>query len=247
MELLHIPNGILIILLEYVTHGWLWIASWGRKEWLIYSTKSTVGYSAGIALIALFLICFTSIKNKIRILFLIGLLLLFTLFFSLYKPVQASIVKIPCNNKSLLIIKGDKGLYCIDDNVLAGQRSAGWIEYGLSKELAKQCGTPYIETIVCTKLSLVTLNHLIELCKISSVKNIYLVTCHGEADKKILKKYGLLKFLLQKNKGNLYRIKPNHILSINVTNNLKIVLKTNEKKIQYNTLCYPKVTCELKT
>jgi len=171
-EILHIPNGVCVWLLEKITALWLWCLQWGSKSWLIGFKLSVLPFSILAAILAIIILQHTQWGKKTS-----GAILYTFLFCSVLlanklisTPAQATIT---CNRKTVSVYKHGNKLTFIDNGALGEKiKPTSWIQYTFLNELTKLFGTVSIETIYISHSKLPTLDAVHVLCQETEVKTV---------------------------------------------------------------------------
>lgn len=181
-QLLALPNGLLIYLLEKLTHLWLYIMH-------IPSCKSLVALPKPPIVIALIIACtamlilhckyldttLKSIAAYAFVLLLSGLFLAFTTHWS--APVQT----LNCNSGEVTIVYNHKQIALIDPGVIGQRISApNWCEYTLMPYLAKEYGTTRIDYLILLQPNGVVFDAVARLLEKIEIKKIYLPMWTGK-------------------------------------------------------------------
>lgn len=244
-EILHIPNGFLIYLLELCVHLWSWFLSWGSSQWLIGFAKPSLWVLSCILGAAFFILhCKKISKAPLRIACFVALLIMVIVFLKWNSSDGLIIHQIPCNNGFVTVIKTRSHLMLIDPGVMARRVSNNWVEYTLVKELIEKFGATKIDTLILTRPTNLTFDYAAQICRLMDVGSLYLVTWSGESDQRLLKKYGWLRYALQLKKGKFLRIndKP---LAINVDKEHKLIVTVLPEQITYKKMSFSKVGIRL--
>lgn len=147
-ELLRIPNGIIIWLLEQTTAIWLYILSWNNYSWLIGFSRPPL-----IILFFIFFCAFGITFNKwlgspLRsIIALSALLCLSWISLAFIYPCH-DIQHIPCSRqKNLVLLNYHNQTILIDPGYLQHQ-SNSWINYTLPSEIIMRTGIAHIDHLI---------------------------------------------------------------------------------------------------
>lgn len=147
-ELLHIPNGYLIVLLEWITKSWLYILSFGSKQWLVGLPSSLVPFLSIIALGAFIALQHKQLSRPLYFIGLSGLCMIFIALTTMQtkKPKHIDIV---CSKQRLSLINHNGKLHLIDQGALGERRNpTSWISYTLLPEITKQFGFTQIDHLI---------------------------------------------------------------------------------------------------
>ena len=178
-ELLHMPNGWLIVLLEYVTKVWIKALSCSSKGWLIGFPVKMVPYLLVIAIMAFFILQHKKWgKKEVSTgIFTVLFILIFGLIFCMKVPSSHHIF---CKKKSIEIKRMGGKHILIDHGALKEKAAAeSWISYTVMPALLKMFGTVKIDELhvsdesVRTKKAIACLQQEAIVGKVVMLKNIY--------------------------------------------------------------------------
>lgn len=171
-ELAHIPNGLCITLLEYITTIWLWFLNCSSKAWLISFTTSSCILFFGAAAVSLIILQHQRWGTIERSSVSLSILFIATLSISkqFSTPTHATIT---CKKKSVELLN-QNGSLTLKDNGGLGEKinPASWVQYTLLTQMTKLFGTTHLQTVETSKHSLPTLHALSTLCKEAIVKEV---------------------------------------------------------------------------
>ncbi|MBA3954665.1 hypothetical protein H0X48_05090 [Candidatus Dependentiae bacterium] len=180
-ELLYIPNGFLVYLLEQVADWWYTILTYCDRSWLFYSPQPSLGTALLIPALA-FLILHTKKLSRPLISTIIFALSIIGIAGYLrydFNPTGTiSIVGHP--EKQLTLIHYPQATVLIDPGYLGKTISAtNWVTYTLIPELTKK-SVQTIDYLIVLKPSSLVFQALTTLCNKFLVKHIYLVSWSGQ-------------------------------------------------------------------
>jgi len=244
-ELCYLPNGFLLYCLDWCTRLWTWWIACGSSQWLVGFMKPP-GWVLCTIFIGLFLILHHKKvrTHKIRIVCLLLYFGLVILFLKWYPQEKSIIHTISCNNGCVTVLKTASTLTLIDPGVMGRRVNANWVEYTLMKELIEKFGTLRIDILIITRPTLLTLDYAAHICRIMDVRSLYLVTWHGETEKRLLQKYGRLRYELSQKKGKFYRItKEPQLLKLDTA--YKLVIEPLLDQLSYKDISFAKVAISL--
>lgn len=181
-ELIQLPNGILISLLEKLADFWHILASFGSKTFLISFVKPPAWFIVTLPIAAFLIMQSKQLHTPVRSIFcFIFVITLYCLALKNWYGPPPIINSIPCNGKELHIMRLHKDLIVIDPGSL-GSRISGvsWASYTFLQELSQRYGTQTIDHLIALQPGAVTYQALAALCAKASVKKIYLVVWHGK-------------------------------------------------------------------
>lgn len=265
LEILHIPNGILIYLLEKLTSLWFLLAQSFNNKSLIGFVKPPILFTIIVPILILFILTYKQVNNSLVNSLNKSIIALAILFFAsctylkiAYTP-QSFVKNIACNKGYVTFIY-DNGKTAIIDPGYIGQRisAPSWIQYTLIPNIIKSSGATTIDHLIILQPGKITFDAIKQLSKSIIIKNIDLITFDLNMKKNMEKSFnGLITEAKERN------IKINRIGKteeiINLTNKTKILItpiriaiNTIEKKpaiIKNNKITYPAIclTCDTKT
>lgn len=194
-ELLGIPNGLLVTLLEYVGSWWLWLLKYGSSSWLLSFAQPPVIVLCFVPLAALALVHYRLTHRPVRNLFcLFALLIGIYLICSFMHHPMNKIESIACGKQSLFYVadKGQKVL--IDTGALASNASApSWVLFTLTPLLIKKNGSTYIDTIIISKPKVRTFQALSAFLTSITIKTLVIPRYTGKLPKNMWRAYQDLK------------------------------------------------------
>lgn len=243
-ELLFIPQGPLIYILEKVGQCWLFLMQFGQRGWLFCCPLLPL-----YVLIPLFFAPFLIIYSRhisdqtTRIGFF---LLIIT---GLYCTSQLWHYK----QQNSFVINSGRGKWqglCVDNKIVlidAGATSTiksphSVIDYTLIPSLIKATGSLTIDHLIITKPSKCTFDAISYLLQKLTVKNIYLVSWEGNTSKQFYASFFTLKKIMGEVGCASIRIKNKIVtIAINDTNKIDIVPKAVSQNIKKNIIYKPLV------
>lgn len=241
LQVICIPNGFLIYLLEKLTSWWLAAMSLGS------STRWLVGFGTppAVFLVTVPLLAFAIIQNrktnslKRSILFLTLLLTCAFGYLKLINRPMTFIKPIECNGGTVTLIQTNGTTTLIDPGAIGRRISApSWIEYTLAPTIIKTTGSNRIDHMVVLQPGIVTFNALEKLCATVKVGTIYLIVWEGSLSKNGWRSFFFMKRAAEKSGTKIVRIgKGKHKIELSANNNFSI--EPLEKKLSYQNATYP--------
>ena len=177
LELLYLPNGIFIYLLEQITSIWLMCLNLEQKAWLIGFTKPPMIILFLLPLIALIAVHSKKITTITNRTLLLGFLLIGTCTSLKFFPYSTgtTIHSIPCNNGTITLINNKKTLIIVDPAFIASRPSYElFISYTLIPEIIEQTGSLQIDHLIVGKFNKRILDAVQFLATKMTIKNLYL-------------------------------------------------------------------------
>lgn len=186
LEIVHIPNSLIIFCLDKLTTTWLSVMSWGSsKRWLVGFSKPSLLFLVAVPLIA-FAIMQNKKTNSIgRSIVLLTLLL--TCSFSYLKLINTPatvIQQIECNGGAVTLVRSNGTTVVIDPGVI-GKRvtSSSWVAYTLAPTIIKNAGSNSIDHLIVLQPGIATFNAIEKLCTVMRVDTLYLPWWEGTLNK----------------------------------------------------------------
>ena len=230
-EILHIPNGILALLLNYITIIWGKSLGFGSKYWLIgFPSPKYIWILAIIPLATLAIIQF---KKFSRTKIIIAMALLYVLSGLLlgYKT-QPTITTINCPNGTVDLVHAEGQTVLVDHGSIGWQQSADtWVEYNLTQSLIKLVGSMTIDHLVLLRPTKTLFSAVSQMSKILKVKNVHLVRWDGKLEKREWMAFKEMLKTLKTMNVNFKRLTDNET-SISLGNTTRIDIKPTGKTIR---------------
>lgn len=207
-ELVGIPNGLLIMLLEQVTTYWLSLMHADTKRWLIGFTQPSYFILLLLPLSAiLIMIC-----NQTRSLYRssICLLLLLVGFWTYAWYLQRSTpahIPIACNNGAVHLICHQGTLTLIDPGYLGKTMGApSWVQFTLIPQIIQRTGHTILDHVIVLQPNTMTLKAVESLMIKMPIKNLYIPYWNGLLTPSGLHTYGTIKHMCHDKNVLLTRI-----------------------------------------
>lgn len=244
-ELLGIPNGIFIAVLEYVTAFWHWILSCSSSSWLIAIPASSSALLVIIVFASFAIILYRkAIKNEYRVSALAMLLFISIATLRTCFMQYPRILTLECGNGSVIIIKTDQKTILIDCGYLKRVKD-DWIEYTLMPALIKNFGAVHLDQLIEMYISTNTFNALHTLLKHVSVNELYMIYWHGQSHESLLRAYGRLKWMVNNKQTAIHRITQPTIFSLD--EKTLIIATPLKESIRYRDCTFCVLKAHLKT
>lgn len=202
LELLMLPNGLLIYILEKLTHIWMTIMHLPSCQSLVALPKPPLAIAFILAGIAVLILHCKKIDTHLKgiaaysiMLLISGIFLIFITHWSV--PVQT----LNCHSGQVTLVYHQKQLLLIDTGVIGQRISApNWCEYTLMPHLAKEYGATKIDCLIALQPNGILFDALTHLLDKIEIKKIYLPFWKGKLPSHWWRKY--FKFIEQcKKKG----------------------------------------------
>ena len=212
-ELVHMPNGILVVLLSHTTTVWEWMLSFGRKEWLIpIAQPNTVTGYALLAVLILFLLRFL-LRVTVRFFTFVVIVSLLVAGVGQYVHQRAQeksyIRVVPGSREKLAILRNmDHSLTISDDGFFNRKQSPDkYVSFELKPYIIKKYGTMAIDTITLKKPKQGSFKAALELCDTFTVKKVKMAYFNHELSKSGWRSFFELKRFLVRNDIALERFR----------------------------------------
>lgn len=181
-ELIHLPNGIVVWILEKLTTAWLWVMELGNSPCMLvgFRTPSLV-VLLGIAACALGIVLHKKTRSLYRSILLLSLLLASASTYLKFCSAPAPIItEIPCNTGHVTLIRTGGTTTLIDPGVIGKRISASsWVDYTLIPTIVQTTGSTTIDHVIALQPGICTFDALERLCNGTNVKHLYLVAWDG--------------------------------------------------------------------
>ncbi|MFI5332524.1 MAG: hypothetical protein ACHQVS_00310 [Candidatus Babeliales bacterium] len=242
-ELIGIPNGLLIMLLEQVTTYWLSIMHADTKRWLIGFTQPSYFILLLLPLSAiLVMIC-----NQTRSLYRssICLLLLLIGFWGYAWYLQRSTpahIPIICNNGAVHLIQHQGTFTLIDPGYLGKTMGApSWVQFTLIPQIIQRTGCTVLDHVIVLQPNTMTLKAVESLMIKMPIKNVYIPYWHGSLSSSGLHTYSAIKKMCRDKNILLTRISSS-IQHITLDPTCTITIEPLPQIIQTTSISYPAFT-----
>jgi hypothetical protein len=239
-ELVGIPNGILVWILDTITSWWTWMLNWYDNGWLIGFAKPPVWL---LLLIPVAALCITA-RKKIYAQHVT--IIAMSLFFSgvsvmLYMQSRArsSIIPLAYNDGEITILHHAHHTVIIDPGVLGKRASAvSWVNHTLVPELIKKTGHLSISHYIVMQPSIRTFEALHALSLKVPIKNLYIPLWTGTMPRGIWRHFFGLRDQIKKEGGSLIRIST-YPRKIHLTSDFVVYIHPLEAQLKYNEADFP--------
>lgn len=249
LEVITVPNGLFIYILEKVTICWRFFMSFGD------STRYLIGFCKphGLILLIIPLLACIIVSNKktksvYRSITLLTLLLGVSFFYlKLICPPTNITEQIPCNNGIVTLIKTGGNNIVIDPGCIGRRLSApSWVEYSFAPLLIKKTGKNCIDHLIVLQPGIITFNYLEKLCSIMTIKNLYLPYWDGALNKSGWRSFFFMKRALEQNSTKLIRIRQK-LRKINLRNKKIFTITPLDQTIAYHDATYNAMQVDYQT
>jgi len=241
LEILFVPNGLLIVLLETLSNVWTRLLSLGENNHFLvgFGAPPTI-FLCAIPLCAFFILYNRHTKTPIRSICLLAALLLTS--FGLLKLFCNSgnfIEELDCKGKEVLLLHSDGQTTLIDPGVIGKKPSAAsWAQYTLAPEVTSKTGKHAIDYIILLQPGIRTFQAIETLCRTMQIDTIFLVTWDGTLKKNGWRAFFHLKRAAQQHGIRLARIGKRK-LTIALGKKNKLVIRPTKQTLRYHDATYP--------
>ncbi len=207
-ELLYIPNGWLVKILELVTSFWSWCLSWSSKTWLVGFYKPLAGATLLLALIALIMAHHKHWGKPLSNALTLIILSCSALLLALCKSSDTSF-ELVCGRKKVLIISKQGKIVVDDRGALALKRSPeDWINFTLVPALIQKTGNCKVDHVIVHNPARSTFEGLRALTERIPVKTVALPFFDTQKSKGGWRSFFALRSTARSEKVTLIRTKP---------------------------------------
>ncbi len=243
LELCNVPNDFVISCLSYFAEWWQFFMTYATRGWLIGFAKPPLFVLISIAALGFLILHLKPLSRLYRIICLLVALMFIIMVLKLFPIYSLRVTKIPCGKGDIIALQHNKQLVVINPAITLRGTIKNWIEYTLLRELTQYFGSTTIDHLIITKPSILAFEYCAQLCKLAQVKRIYLVLWQGQSDPVLLRKYGLLRYHLEKNGGLLQRIGARSVV-ISLGDS-RLVIKPNEQLLTYKDSYFPALDIQM--
>lgn len=239
-ELMGLPNGYLIMLLEQITSVWLWLLSWSNRSWLFIAAHPPFF----VTVLLFFAACITMIYRPFTQNNRISLFIIFLLGGGYVIPHYLSKrdLNVRCShcNKKLTIIRSQQIVCLIDNGIIGRQISAPkQICFTLIPTLCKK-GITKLDHVLIQKPSHTVFIALTTLIESFPVERIYIPLWTGFCKNRTWAAWeSLLKACLHYNVQLIQVDRPSKLLC----GNRLITLLPSQKLSKKNRCLYKELSC----
>lgn len=202
-QLLHIPNGYLVALLDWFTTGWASFLGWGHRSWLIEFCHPPILVLMMLPIATVIVMHHLRPKtNGRRILILTGALLVtLTTLWLVPRINRPDITKQPAPEGLTITPERDGGLAITDDGYFSQKKSPSKaIEFELKPYLVKYYGHVTINQLTLVRTGQRSFEAAQTLCTVFDVKKVVLPYFNKKLSKNGWRTFfNLTRFLTEKN------------------------------------------------
>lgn len=205
-ELLFIPNGYLIIVLEKITKWWVALMKLNSSSWLIGVPSTSIFFLFLVPLIVIASMYYKPwSRQKKNILILFAYMICFGSVLCLFKKGKAPFTaEIMCvRNQKVFYCVAKKKALIVSATGLQSQMIEQWMDYNLLPEMLKRTGSPSLDYLVVMVPKKTSFELAHQICARALVNEVYVHTWKNE-DKNISRAYIKMKKQLLSHGGHLY-------------------------------------------
>jgi len=235
-ELLHVPNTLCAMLLNYCTQCMDYSSSFGCQEWLVGFAKPFILLLWLIPILTLFVIHYRYNRKSWRGVISLCVLSVAISIALMYTNATKQVQAIPCNNGSLTLICNQSKTMLIDPGYLGSRTaSASYVQYTLVPSIIKSAGTLTIDALIILKLTMTTLQAIAAMSQRMTIHTIYVPALKGQLSATESDQWQTFKNSMDASGIMIVPIEnPFSIL----LGNKKFTVTPTAKKIRYHTVFY---------
>jgi hypothetical protein len=239
LELLYLPNSLLIWCLEKITSTWLACLSFEQRAWLIGFARPPIIVLFLIPAIALIIIHNKHITCIVKRISFLALFLVTTCaVLKLFPYTHNTIEKIVCNKGEITLINHNNSLVLIDPGFIASKPSyESYIAYTLIPAIVQKTGKLQLDHVVVFKFNKRILDALQFLATKITIKDLYVPRWNGRIPKFAWQSYVKLKKTIAENNGRIMSISYKKEIHLDKTAKL-FIEPTSAKDISYYEATY---------
>lgn len=239
-ELLHIPNGLSIKFLEYLSFGWEWVMSHGSNSWLFGMPQFPVWITAMLCTAPFIIICLRGLTQRTRIA-LLALVISGSyglshgyLFFQHHAFTLAITPKtewrVMRHSNQTIIVDSMPHHTLKDPESIAS--------YGIIQPLLKQCGDSSIDYLIITHPDMHTFKIIRALAEKTRIGHLYIVYFKGTMSKAAWYHFFTCIRAVQESGGSYHRIYQ-HPITIHLDNHRDFLIKPTAERVERKEIDYP--------
>jgi len=241
-ELLHIPNSLFALILNYCTRFMDYCAGFGSREWLIGFARPMVILLLLIPIATLLVIHYRYNRKSWRGVFALFFVSIAISVGLMYSTATKQLQEIFCNGGSLTLISTKSHTILIDPGFLGSRiSSSSYVQYTLVPSIIKSAGTMTVDVLVILKINMATVAAIATMCQFITIHTIYLPQLQGTMNEKDAEQWNNFKNILDEH--NIATVPLEYPLSIRVDNE-KLTVTPQQKKIRYHSQVYNEIIAE---
>jgi hypothetical protein len=242
-ELVGIPNGLCITLLEQVTSYWLCIMHADTKRWLIGFAQPSYLVLFLLPVGAILIMVCNQTRTLYRSIICLTLLLVSFWAYAWYiQRTQPHHIPIACNNGMVHLIHHDNQLVLIDPGYMGKTLGApSWVQFTLIPQIIQLTGRTTLDHVIVLQPNAMTLKALESLMIKMPVDHLYIPHWDGVLSRSGLHTYDALKKMCHDKNSTLIRIGL-YSKHITLSPTCTITIKPLPHTIQAGSITYPALT-----
>jgi len=241
LELLFLPNGFFIFLLQKLTCLWTKLLSFGNDtNFLVGFGRPPAIFLCAIALCAFFILYNRYTRPLVRSIILLAILLgSSSCLLKLFCVSKNFVQKIDCKEEKVTLAHSNGQTILIDPGVI-GKKPSGssWVQYTLAPEVTSSTGKNTIEYVILLQPGIRTFQAIETLCSTMHLDTIFLVYWNGTLQKNGWRAFFHLKRAAKKHGINLVRIGKQK-LTVPLGKKNKLLIQPTGQTLQYHDATYP--------
>lgn len=210
-EILWLPSGYLIFLLDQLTSLWCYIINSAPNSTLVGYANQPLWILCLLPLMGFVLLGNPYIRSSLhRIILCTIILCLFIGYVQLTRSYTTSIHRIPCRNNQIILIENGHTITIVDNGALGRHPSASsYAEYTLLPAITKLTGAVHIDNLILLNPGKRLFDAIRHLCSLAPVKTLYLVVWNGSPNVSFLQSFNLLRTMAKSYNIQIKRIGKN--------------------------------------
>src|ERR1700722_800550 len=206
LELLSLPNGLLIGCLEYVTGFWRWVLSWHQPLWLVGFAKPHLFFLCVTVICAFCVASRTSWSYRQRVGTYLIMFISLWIVCGWYSAPVCPMYHVPVNNGSVIVIRHAGTTIVIDPGYIAQRPSAqSWLQYTFVSWLISTTGSLVIDHLILLQPGSRIFEAVTTVCPKARIKNIYVPWGQGDMSCSAHRNFCLMKEAVEQQGGKLKR------------------------------------------
>lgn len=173
-ELCHVPNMILVKLLDMLTESWLWILECAGKNWLVAFPQPPLWWCILVPIGAISCIKYAKTR-MMSIVFLASLTVGSCTYLKIVYSPKKLRTEIPCGKGNVHLVR-NSGITCLIDPGYTARMSdpTNWVDYTLMPTLIKTAGSMTIDHYLLIRPTVRTLKAVHYALNQMTIKHLYI-------------------------------------------------------------------------
>lgn len=239
-ELVGIPNGLLVWMLNVITNWWIWVLDWYHNSWLIGFVKPPLWFLILIPVLSLCIIASKKFYSSRVIIIAMSLLFgVISVVLYMQSRVACGVTRVAYNNDELPILHYAQKTVVIDTGIMGKRASAvSWVNYTLIPELIQKTGRLTIDHLIVMQPSIRTFEALVALSTKVQINTIYLPVWTGTMPRGIWRHYFTLCERIKNAGGLVIRI-GKYPKKINLLPGFVVNIHPLDAQLKYSEASFP--------